>query len=128
MNNTEDSLFHFPYNSHDWAVVCIFLVSYAVRMWMMHRTPEVPSPTRTDFVGIFFLSLLVLIVSYEFAIQRGFVVEHFYPILALEILFAKDILDFLMLSKEGRKILLETTKTALEMFLGRFGFEKKNNK
>lgn len=120
-----DGLFIFPYNPHDWAVIVVFFAAYCTRMYLMRQNPDTRNPKTEDYVGILFLSLLVCVPSYEVAIKRKMEIEYFLPILGVEILIAKDILDYILLSPEGRQFVISTFKEMLTGFIGRLGYVKK---
>lgn len=120
-----DGLFIWPYNPHDWAVIAVFFAAYGTRMYLMRKNPDTRNPKLEDYLGILFISLVVAIPSYEVAIKRGMEIEYFYPILGVEILLAKDVVDYFMLTPEGRQFVIGTFKEMASSLLSKFGYIRK---
>lgn len=121
----EDGLFVWPYSPHDWAIVSLALLGYLFRMYLMYRTPDVKNPTPRDWFGIFVLTALCTVSLYEFALYKSWPLRMFMPPFAVAVVLAKDVSDWLFMSREGKRFVLATIKELIGAVLGRAGYVKK---
>lgn len=121
----EDGLFVWPYTSHDWTIVSLALLGYLFRMYLMYRTPDVKNPTPRDWFGIFVLTALCTVSLYEFALYRQWPLRMFMLPFSIAVILAKDISDWLFMSREGKRFVLATIRELIGAVLGRAGYVKK---
>lgn len=128
LNQTNhDGLFTFPYYAHDWIILVLAFCGYCYRMYLWQTTPDVKNPTLKDYIGMLFLVAIITIGLYETAIYKKWPMRLFFFPFAVSIILAKDITDWLFMSREGRKFVITAIKQILTGLLKNFGYIKKEN-
>lgn len=125
MQKNIDGLFIWPYTPHDWAIVALALLGYLFRMYLMYRTPDVKKPQPKDWLGIFALTAICTICLYEFAMWKDWPLRMFMLPFAITVILAKDVSEWLFLSREGKRFVITTIKELLTAVLGKAGYVKK---
>lgn len=119
-----DGLFKIPYSAHDWMVLSFALAGTAFRIYLMYKTPDIKNPAIKEWVGISILSFILTVGLYELALFSQWKIEKLYLPFALIIVIAKDVIDWLFMSKEGKSFLIETVKTIVSVLVGKLGYQK----
>jgi len=128
MQNTTkpiDGLFEIPYTSHDWIILVLAACGYIYRMYLWHKTPDVKNPEAKDWFGMFFLVSICTIGLYEFAIYKKWPMKLFFFPFALVIVLSKDLTDWIFLTKEGRRFVINAFKEMLSGVIEKLGYVKK---
>lgn len=125
MKIPNDGLFEIPYSSHDWIILVLAFAGYIYRMYLWYKVPDVKSPELRDWAGMFFLVTIFTIGLYEMAISKGWNLKMFFFPFALSIVLSKDITDWIFLTKEGRRFVINALKDLLSGMLEKFGYVKK---
>lgn len=124
-SQTIDGLFSIPYSSHDWIIIVLALSGYIYRMYLWYKVSDVKNPEARDWIGMFFLVLIFTIGLYELAITKQWNLKMFFFPFALSIVLAKDITDWIFLTKEGRRFVINAVKDLLSGLIEKFGYVKK---
>jgi ABC-type Fe3+-siderophore transport system permease subunit len=120
-----DGLLNFPYNHHDYTVVFIFVFGYFIRMYLMNKARDLRlKPTLTDWFGTLVISAFFTVMVYEIAKYTKMSITALYLILTAISLFSKDILDYLIISKDGRDFVINTFKEIINSILEKKGYRK----
>ena len=120
-----DGLFQIPYSPNDWIILVLALCGYIYRMYLWYKVPDVKNPEPRDFVGMFVLVTICTIGLYELAIHQKWAMKAFFFPFALSIVLSKDLTDWIFLSKEGRRFVINAFKDLLSGLIEKFGYVKK---
>lgn len=120
-----DGLFDWPYSAHDWIIIVLAIAGYIYRMYLWYRTSDVKNPELKDWIGMFFLVTICTIGLYELAIYKKWPMKVFFLPFAVSIVLAKDLTDWMFLSKEGRRFVINAFKDMLSGIIEKFGYIKK---
>lgn len=122
-----DGLFSIPYSSHDWAILVLASCGYFYRMYLWYKVSDIKNPETRDWIGMFFLVTIFTIGLYEMAISKKWNLNIFFFPFALSIVLSKDLTDWIFLTKEGRRFVLNAFKEVLSGMIERFGYVKKDS-
>ncbi|MCT2563938.1 hypothetical protein [Chryseobacterium herbae] len=120
-----DGLFDWPYSAHDWIIIVLALAGYIYRMYLWHKTPDVKSPEVKDWIGMAVLVMICTIGLYELAIYKQWPMKIFFLPFAVAIVLSKDLTDWMFLSKEGKKFVINAFKEMISGIIEKFGYIKK---
>lgn len=123
LNN--DGLFTYPYTDHDWIILVLAFAGYVYRMYLWYNTPDVKNPAVKDWIGMLFLVIIFTIGLYEFAIYKSWAMKMFFLPFAIAIVLSKDITDWLFMTKEGKRFVINAVKEVLSGILEKLGYVKK---
>lgn len=125
--NDADGLFHTPFTSHDLAVIALAIAGYLYIMYLSYKNENIKNPQLHDWGGVFILVMLSAVGIYEYSIYRKLPFGLFLPAFGISIILSKEISDWLFMSKEGKKLVINTFKEIISVILGRMGYTKKEN-
>lgn len=120
-----DGLFNWPYSANDWIILVLAACGYIYRMYLWTKTPDVKDPEAKDFAGMFILVTICTIGLYELAIYSLWPMPVFFFPFALVIVLAKDVTDWMFLSKEGKIFVINAFKDLIGGVIEKFGYVKK---
>lgn len=124
-NELKNGLFILPYTPHDWIIIVLAISGYLFRMYLMYKSSDETNPKIRDWFGVFLLTSICTIGIYELAIYKNIPIQTLFLPFALCIILAKDITDWVFMSKEGKRFVINTLKEIISAILSRFGYEKK---
>lgn len=127
VTQTPDGLFTWPYNTHDWVIVTLAFFGYLFRMYIWYKDKDETNPEARDWLGTFFITVILTVALYEGAIYKKLPIPMFFLPFAMVIVFAKDLMDWLFLSREGKRFLINSFKTVISGIFEKMGYVKKNN-
>lgn len=119
-----DGFLNPPQTPHDWLVVSITFFSYLFVMIKKVNNPKQKNPTLAEWVANLMLTLLICTIMYEWFIVEKKTIEYMYLPLALAVILLPEIVNYLLMEKEGKKYIIETFKAIVDSFLKKFGYEK----
>lgn len=119
-----DGLFSYPYTDHDWIILVLAFAGYVYRMYLWYNTQDVKNPVFKDWIGMFFLVSIFTIGLYELAIHKKWEMKIFFLPFAISIVLAKDLTDWLFLSKEGKRFVINTFKEMISGMIEKLGYIK----
>lgn len=108
-----DGLLELPYTAHDLIILSFALTGTLLRVLVMYKSKESRNPSIWDWFFIFLISFILTIGLYELAIFKGWEVEPLYLPFAIIILVSKDVIDWFVLSDDGRAFLIKTIKSLI---------------
>lgn len=123
-----DGFFVLPITSHDWIVITIAALSILFRVNLLYRAEDEKDPSLKDWIGLITISTILTICAYEVAIAAEFKMQYFYISLSIIVISAREISDWLFMSKDGRSFILNTVKVLIRKTLANFGFEYKGKR
>lgn len=130
-NNTRveviDGLLKWPYSSNDWIIIVLAIAAYLFRMYLIYKNPDTKNPKLMDWTGIFVLTVLSTITLYEMALHYKWPLKVFFLPFSMSVIVAKDITDWLFMSKDGKAFIIHTFKEFMSGILRNFGYVKQNN-
>ncbi len=124
-NHEIDGLFQIPYSPNDWIILVLAICGYIYRMYLWYKTADLKNPELRDWLGMFVLVTICTIGLYELAIYYKWAMKAFFFPFALSIVLSKDLTDWIFLSKEGRRFVINAFKDLLSGLIERFGYVKK---
>lgn len=122
-----DGLLNWPYSSNDWIIIILALSAYFFRMYLIYKNSDTKNPKLIDWIGIFVLTVLSTISLYEMALHYEWPLKVFFMPFAISIIVAKDISDWLFMSKDGKAFIIHTFKELIAGILKNFGYVKQEN-
>lgn len=122
-----DGLLNWPYSSNDWIIIVLAISAYFFRMYLIYKNIDSKNPKIIDWIGIFVLTILSTISLYEMALHYEWPLKVFFLPFALSIILAKDVSDWLFMTKEGKDFIIQTLKEFISGVLRNFGYVKQNN-
>lgn len=120
-----DGLFQIPYSPNDWIILVLAICGYLYRMYLWQKTPDVKNPALRDWLGMLVLVTICTIGLYELAIHEKWAMKVFFFPFALSIVLSKDLTDWVFLSKEGRRFVINAFKDLLSGLIEKFGYVRK---
>ncbi|WP_234111693.1 hypothetical protein [Chryseobacterium sp. R2A-55] len=123
--NPIDGLFHLPYTANDWIIIVLAICGYTYRMYLWHKTTDQKNPELRDWFGMFVLVIMCTIFLYELAIYKKWPLKVFFFPFALAIVLSKDVTDWIFLTKEGRRFVINAFKDLISGLIEKFGYVKK---
>lgn len=124
MDHANDGLFNLPYTTHDWLILSLAISGTLFRIFLIYFNKDSKNPKGKDWMGIVLMSFILTIGLYELAIHKKWTVEKLYLPFAMIIIVAKDLTDWLFMSKDGKQFVIGTFKTLTTVFLGKLGYTK----
>lgn len=122
-----DGLLNWPYSSNDWIIIVLAISAYFFRMYLIYKNTDSKNPKLVDWIGIFVLTILSTITLYEMALHYEWPLKVFFLPFALSIILAKDVSDWLFMTKDGKDFIIHTFKEFISGVLRNFGYVKQNN-
>ncbi|WP_379964025.1 hypothetical protein [Epilithonimonas sp. UC225_85] len=122
-----DGLLNWPYSSNDWIIIILALSAYLFRMYLIYKNKTVNDPKFMDWVGIFVLTVLSTISLYELALHYKWPLGIFFLPFAVSIIVAKDIADWLFMTKDGKAFVIATFKELVSNIFKTLGYKKIDN-
>ncbi|KFF24749.1 hypothetical protein [Chryseobacterium vrystaatense] len=121
-----DGLLNWPYSSNDWIIIVLAISAYFFRMYLIYKNIDSKNPKVIDWIGIFVLTILSTISLYEMALHYQWPLKVFFLPFALSVILAKDLSDWLFMTKDGKDFVIHTFKEILSGVLKNFGYIKQN--
>ncbi|QGZ15858.1 hypothetical protein [Elizabethkingia phage TCUEAP1] len=109
----KDGFFIVPYTAHDYIVLSFALSGTLLRILVMYKIKDSRNPSVSDWVWIFLISFILTIGLYELAIHKNWEIEPLYIPFAIIILISKDVIDWIVLSDDGKQFVIKTFKNLI---------------
>ena len=123
-----DGLFLLPYTTHDWIVLTIAILGTVFRLFLVDKNKDSKQKIGfSDYVSALSITGILTIGLYEMAIYEKWKLEQLYLPFAGIIISSKILVDWLLMSEDGKVFIISTFKTFIEGIFKKFGYEKSNN-
>lgn len=117
MSANVDGFLHFPYTTTDWAIITVAISATLFKILMMYYTE--PKVSLNEVASVLLVSYVSSIGLYEIALNSGWNIGLFFLPFSILVVSSKDIADWLLLDKDGRRFIIETIKEMINKLINK---------